>query len=83
MIKLVDILREAYGGGEFKLPKDHKPGMKVPHGGACCANCSWYEWDEEHDLHVCNNEYYQKWAESKVIPYDPKQYCSDWWQPAV
>ncbi len=83
MIKLTDLLKEEFGGGEYKLPKDHKPGMKVPKGGACCANCSWYEYDEEHELHVCNNKYYEKWAETKVIPYAPNEYCSDWWQPAV
>jgi len=81
MIKLADILREAYGGGEYKLPKDHKPAMKVPHGGACCANCRFFVNDEENDTWQCGNEMYQEWSGQKVIPFNPTEYCSDWWEP--
>jgi hypothetical protein len=61
--------------GEFKLPADHKPGMVVPKGGSCCANCKY--WDGED----CENGYFRKWNGSGNIPTDPNSYCSDWWEP--
>ena len=76
--KLLHILHENYGGpGEGELPASHQAGMKVPKGGACCANCKW--WDQEGT--ICTNPYYKKWAHTTQIPAPADEYCSDWWQP--
>jgi len=62
--------------GPIEYPKDHQPGMKVAHGGSCCANC--FFWDGED----CENTYYRKWNNgSGEIPEKPDDYCSDWWMP--
>ena len=54
MIKLTNILTENYGApGEMVLPPTHKAGLKVPKGGSCCANCKW--WDKENQ--VCKSTY--------------------------
>lgn len=81
MIKLIDILKEEFGGGEYKLPKTHKPGMRVPTGGACCLNCRFYNYNDEQDTHECTNKLWQNWSGVKVIPLSPNEYCSDWWEP--
>jgi len=78
MIKLTNLILENYGGpGEVVLPSTHKAGLRVPKGGACCANCSW--WNVEGQ--ICNNTYYYDWAETNKIPYPSDEYCSDWWEP--
>ena len=59
MIKLTDLLKEDFGGGKYKLPKNHQPAMQVPHGGSCCANCRFFENDEE-DIIELNGEKYKK-----------------------
>jgi hypothetical protein len=80
MIKFIDLLEE-YGGKEYVLPENHKAGMKVPKGGACCANCKyWHEGTKDKEGY-CGNDYYEKWSGVKSIPYHPLQYCSDWWEP--
>lgn len=76
-MKLIDLLKESYGGGKYELPDSHKAAMKVPNGGACCANCSWWDSENKH----CDNKYYEQWSGSKEIPYKPEEFCSDWWQP--
>ena len=78
MIKLSDLLKEEYGAGPYNLPENHKAGMKVPKGGACCANCKW--WVSGEKSH-CSNKYYEEWAGTDQIPYSPDQYCTDWWEP--
>jgi hypothetical protein len=80
MIKFLKLLEE-YGGGPYELPKNHKAGMKVPYGGSCCANCKWWVPKDKSEKYHCINEYYQKWAGTDSIPYDPKEYCTDWWEP--
>lgn len=55
-------------------PSDHKPGMKVPKGGSCCANCEYNKGQK------CTNEYFIKWNGSDIIPAPIDQYCSDWWE---
>jgi hypothetical protein len=77
MIKLTTILAEQYGGGEYSLPSEHKAGIKVPKGGACCANCKY--WDNSES--ACENKHFYKWAETDQIPVAPDEYCSDWWEP--
>ena len=78
MIKLQDILTEDYGGeGPMVLPPNHKAGLKVPKGGSCCANCKW--WDKENQ--VCTSTYYAEWAGTNQIPYSPLEYCTNWWEP--
>lgn len=71
MIKLFEILKK----GKFELPANHHPGMKVPKGGSCCANCKY--WDGK----KCENKYYNQWAQTSHIPFNPLEYCSDWWEP--
>ena len=62
--------------GKFELPPDHRPGMRVPKGGASCAKCKYYAGHNR-----CGNEYFQQWRGSDVIPAPPDQYCSDWFEP--
>jgi hypothetical protein len=81
MMKLIDLLKEEYGGGEYEIPKDHKAGLRVPKGGSCCANCEYWKEGEEGEKGKCINEYYIKWAGTSSIPYPPDQYCTDWWEP--
>jgi hypothetical protein len=81
MIKLTDLLKEDFGGGKYKLPKNHQPAMQVPHGGSCCANCRFFENDEEHGEWKCSNKMYQEWSGNVVLPFNPTEYCSDWWEP--
>jgi len=77
-IRLIDLIKEQFGGGEFSLPPDHKPAIKVPKGGSCCANCRY--WNDEEGL--CSNQYYIKWnGGSGTIPEDPTSFCSDWYEP--
>lgn len=80
MTKFIDLLEE-YGGGEYVLPDDHKAGMKVPKGGACCANCNYWKEGKEDKPGQCTNELYEKWHGSKSIPHPPLEYCTDWWEP--
>lgn len=81
MIKLIDLLKEEYGGGDFVLPKSHKAGLRVPKGGSCCANCEYWKQGKEGQAGKCTNEYYIKWAGTASIPYAPDEYCTDWWEP--
>lgn len=76
MIKFLKLLEE-YGGGEYKLPDNHKAGMRVPSGGACCANCKYWVTEKQ----ICSSTYYETWAGTKTIPGNPKNYCTDWWEP--
>ncbi len=76
MIKFLKLLEE-YGGGEYSLPDNHKAGMRVPTGGACCANCKYWVVEKQ----ICSSTYYEAWAGKKTIPGNPKNYCTDWWEP--
>lgn len=62
--------------GDFELPSDHKPAMRVPKGGSSCAVCKF--WDGKD----CENEYYRKWnnGSGKIPVSDPTTYCSDWFE---
>lgn len=78
---ILEILHENYGGpGPMELPASHQAGMKVPKGGSCCANCKWWNYDDSKDTAYCSNKYYEKWAETNLIPAPADEYCSDWWQ---
>lgn len=79
MTKFIDLLEE-YGGGEYSLPDNHKAGMRVPNGGSCCSNCKWWV-SEDSGKYKCINEYYNKWSGGSSIPYNPNEYCTDWWEP--
>lgn len=71
-----------YGGkGKFSLPTTHIAGMKVPYGGSCCANCKFLEMKD--DGPHCKNSYWVEWngGESRLPVDDPKEYCSDWYEP--
>lgn len=62
--------------GPVEYPKDHQPGMRVPRGGSCCANCFYWDGDD------CESKEYRLWNNgSGEIPRDPDCYCSDWWTP--
>lgn len=71
------LLNEEYGGNEFELPPSHQPGMRVPKGGSCCANCEY--WNATSKL--CTNEHYIKWNGDGKIPAPADEFCSDWWEP--
>jgi len=78
MLKLTNILTENYGGpGEMVLPPTHKAGLKVPKGGSCCANCKWWNKEEQ----ICSSTYYVEWAGTNKIPYKANEYCTNWWEP--
>jgi len=81
MIKLADLLREEYGGGKYELPSDHLAGIRVPKGGACCANCNYWNVGAPGEKGHCANKQYQQWAGTSEIPAPPDEYCSDWWEP--
>jgi len=58
------------------LPKGHRPGMKVPEGGASCATCRHRRGND------CDEPNFQRWNGSEAIPGgDPARYCSDWYEP--
>jgi hypothetical protein len=80
MIKFLKLLEE-YGGGPYEVPQNHKAGLKVPYGGSCCANCKWWVHKDNSEEYHCISEYYQKWAGTDSIPYDPNEYCTNWWEP--
>lgn len=62
--------------GKFVLPKDHSPGLRVPKGGSCCANCEYLLPSGKE----CGNEHFQEWHGSKRLPAPADEYCSDWWE---
>jgi hypothetical protein len=73
-------LKEEYGGpGPMELPDSHRAGLKVPKGGSCCANCKWWNKEEQ----VCTSTYYAKWADTNTIPYPADEYCTNWWEPII
>lgn len=58
------------------LPRGHRPGMRVPEGGASCATCEYVRGTN------CANPNFQKWNGSPKIPGgDPARFCSDWYEP--
>jgi len=59
-----------------QYPKDHKPGMRVPHGGSSCAKCEYYRPGNR-----CSNDYFVAWHGSDKIPAPASEYCSDWFEP--
>lgn len=68
--------------GKFELPRNHQPGLQVPKGGSCCANCKFYA-PVGGRYGSCGNPYYQQWAETPLIPCSPDSWCSDWFEPGV
>lgn len=75
MKNIVKLFEEFNGPGNFELPPNHKPGIKVPKGGSSCSNCKFWNGSE------CTNEYFIKWNGSGTIPAPPDEYCSDWYEP--
>jgi len=72
----VKLFEDFNGGENFELPDDHKPAIKVPKGGSCCANCKYWKGTE------CGNEYYIKFNDgSGQISAPPDEFCSDWYEP--
>lgn len=68
---------EGVRAGTFKLPKAHKPGMRVPEGGSSCANCRHYDGAGN-----CEEPSFGEWNGGKKIPSPTAStYCSDWWEP--
>ena len=65
--------------GEFVLPPNHQPGMRVPKGGSSCANCKYGEVRE--DGPHCTNNYFVDWHGESKLPAPADEYCSDWWEP--
>jgi hypothetical protein len=73
-MKLIELLLKE---SKITYPKNHKPGMRVPEGGSMCANCEYWEKDDN----LCNNKYWKSWAETDKVPYPGDEYCCDWWHP--
>jgi hypothetical protein len=73
MIKMLELL---LAEGKIEYPSNHKPGIRVPKGGSMCANCKW--WGSEEN--ICNNKYWQEWAETDKVPYPGDEYCCNWWE---
>lgn len=63
-----------------KYPADHKPAMRVPEGGSCCANCEYLKNAEKR---LCGNKYFIAWNGSSQIPAPIDEFCSDWYEPAA
>lgn len=80
MIKLVDILKETEGEGEY-------PPYMYSSIGFGCHVCE-YHYQEE-GKHKCNNKYYKEYmgTEDLINPKtkepikDPSKYCSNWFHP--
>lgn len=71
-----DEFMRQYGGGPFKLPKDHQPGVITPEGGSSCASCRFVSADLSH----CSNEFFTQWHESTKLPAPANTFCCDWWE---
>lgn len=66
--------------GPITFPSNHQPGMKVPKGGSCCANCTFFKMKEGKPH--CGESHFIKWNGNDLIPTDdPASYCSDWYSP--
>ena len=63
--------------GKAEYPPDHKPGMRVPHGGSSCSSCRFLAENKVD----CKNKYFIKWHGSARIPGKVEEYCSDWYEP--
>lgn len=72
-------MTEDFGGGEFNLPKNHKPFMNSEKGFSCSV-CKFYS--KQGDKHICSNSYFNEWNESSILDIvDPTTWCSDWFEP--
>lgn len=76
--KMADLLNKEKTK-EFELPSNHVPGLKVPKGGSCCANCKF--GSEVDGKSHCTNDYFVKWHGESKLPAPADEYCSDWWTP--
>ena len=66
-------------GRLFVLPPHHLPGLKVPRGGSCCANCV-YVYHEGRQPH-CWEPGFIAWNGGTKLPVkDARDYCTDWWE---
>lgn len=80
MIKLIDILKETEGEGEY-------PPYMYSSIGFGCHVCEYHYMKEE--KHMCNNKYYKEYmnTEELINPKtkepikDPSKYCSNWFHP--
>ena len=58
-------------------PVDHKIGMRIPKGGASCANCSYLAANQKD----CANKYFIAWNSGDPrIPFPANEYTSDWYE---
>lgn len=65
--------------GNFELPADHTPFMKVSKGGSSCGTCKFLSSDKRH----CGNKHFIEWMGSAKLPANIFDICSDWWEPSV
>lgn len=75
---LIDAENKMAQGGNFELPTNHQPFIKVPKGGSCCANCKFLTFDKK----SCGNKYFIQWYGKAELPQPIDEYCSDWYEPA-
>ena len=66
------------GNGHPTYPDDHKPLLRVPRGGSCCANCKFVNVAK----HSCGSPHYARWNNgSHQLPNLPlDEMCSDWYE---
>ena len=66
--------------GRFHLPINHRPAMRVPQGGAMCANCIHYI--PHSGMHgQCGQPDFARYYGTTFIPDPPDEFCSDWYEP--
>lgn len=59
------------------LPRGHSPGLRVPRGGSCCANCQFGDAARNE----CREPNFIAWNGGDArLPARADEYCSDWWQ---
>lgn len=69
-------------GKRVTIPVGHRPAMRVPVGGSSCANCQFYARSGGR-YGSCTSRDYQAYYGTRLIPCPPREFCSDWYEPAV
>ena len=69
-------------GKRVTIPVGHRPAMRVPYGGASCANCQFYD-ARGGRFGSCTSRDYRAFYETRLLPCPPQEFCSDWYEPAV
>lgn len=79
--EIKQILSGKFDRGNFRLPPNHEPAMRVSPDGARCSTCKFYNKDGGGEHGACEAEYYNLYYGTKHIPVSPSEFCSDWYDP--